>query len=282
MGIGPCSPSQEAVKVAYPILEDYFSRYAIWTKAYAPFTVQMKFGMVTFNGSGYVIATPAEQRMIAEWSARMLNELPEGNSSSGSSHVLSKQFSNETSCFSMAIHPDGKYQVESCTPGYTYPAPTGYLDANELIYLYRWYDGLYLFQERDANSTLSFIGNGTANASLADKISIDTLAMNVEAKAHAWASGGGLPSGAWAAQKLLAAQLGVPRDQVQIKGVESVDYPDTCLSAPKPNEACTQMVTSGLRFQLVAQGMLYEFHTDPAGYDLRQFGDPVQAPQGSG
>jgi hypothetical protein len=214
--------------------------------------------------------------MIAEWSARMLNELPEGNSSSGGSHVLSKQFGNGTSCFSMAIHPDGKYQVESCTPGFTYAAPTGYLDANELIYLYRWYDGLYLFQERDANGTLSFIGNGTVDATLADKISI------VEAKARGSVSGGGFPSGALAAQKLLSARLGIPLEQVQVKGVESIDYPDTCLSAPKPNEACTQMVTSGLRVQLVAQGLLYEFHTDPAGYDLRQFGDPVQAPQGSG
>jgi hypothetical protein len=278
MGIGPCSPSLDPVKVAYPILEDYFSRYAIWTKAYAPFIAQTKLGMVTFNGSGYVIATSAEQRMIAEWAARMLNELPEGNSSSGGSHVLSKQFSNETSCFSMAIHPDGKYQVESCTPSFAYSTPTGYLDANELIYLYRWYDGLYVFQERDANGTLSFIGNGTVDATLADKISIDAMAMNVEAKARGSVSGGGFPSAALAAQGLLSKQLGISWDQVQVRNVESLDYPDTCLGAPGPGEVCTTMPTPGYRIQLVAQGLLYEFHTDSGGYELRQYGEPIQAP----
>lgn len=278
MAIAPCPPSLAPVKVAYPILDDYFSRYAIWTKAYAPFIAQTKLGTVTFNGSGYVIATPAEQRMIAEWSARMLNELPEGNSSSGGSHVLSKQFSNETSCFSMAIHPDGKYQVESCTPGFTYPAPTGYLDANELIYLYRWFDGLAPFQERDAISTLSFIGNGTATATAAERISIDRMASNIEARARGAISGGGLPSAALAAQRLLSKQLGISWDQVQVRNVESLDYPDTCLGAPVPGEVCTTMPIPGYRIQLVAQGLLYEFHTDSGGYELRQYGEPIQAP----
>jgi hypothetical protein len=53
-----------------------------------------------------------------------------------------------------------------------------------------------------------------------------------------------------------------------------MDFPDSCLGAAKPGEVCEQVITSGLRVQLVSQGMLYVFHTDFAGYDLRQVGSP--------
>jgi hypothetical protein len=119
---------------------------------------------------------------------------------------------------------------------------------------------------------------------LADKLSIETLVFNIEGKAKGqnYTSGGGMPTPVFVAQKALAQQLGITTGEIQVKNIESVNFSDMCLEVPSPTEVCSQVVTSGYRLQLIAQGMLYEFHTDSAGYDIRQFGDPQPAPQGAG
>src|SRR6266545_380808 len=134
----------------------YTSRYPIWMKAYAPFIAQTPAGTVTFNGSGYVIATEAEQRMMAEWAIYMFSEIPE-SSTSGGGMPISGHFSSDNTCFDVAIYRDGRYRVESCLAGFTYPAPNGYLDANELLYFYRWADTLDSYQTVSAVDTLSFV-----------------------------------------------------------------------------------------------------------------------------
>jgi hypothetical protein len=286
MTFGYCPPSLAPVNVVYysnlpAYYNIYVSRYAVWQKAYAPFTAQTRVGTVTFNGSGYVNATPAEQRMMAEWAVTMFSELPE-SSTSGRTMPISTQFSEGNICFSMAVYREGRYHFDACSPNYAYAAPDGYLDANELLYFYRWLDNLQTYQEVTTKGTLSFAGDGITPAGLADKVSIETLVFNLDYRAHAYASGGGYPPTAFAAQKLLGRQLGISPEQVQIKNIESVDFPDSCLGAPNLNEVCAQVVTPGMRIMLVAQNMLYEFHTDAAGYDLRQFGSPQPAPQGGG
>ena len=261
----------------------YTSRYPIWMKAYAPFVAQTPAGTVTFNGSGYVIATPAEQRMMAEWAIYMFSEIPE-SSTSGGGMPISGIFRGDNICFDVAVYRDGRYRVESCLPGFTYPAPNGYLDANELLYFYRWADTLDSYQTVSAQSTLSFVNifrtDGLVAPTIAEKLSIETLLFNLESRARGQTptSGGGMPAAVFVAQRALAQQLAIPLDQTQIKGIETVDFPDACLGAAKPGEVCVQVITSGLRVQLVAQGMLYEFHTDIAGYDLRPFGNPQPAP----
>jgi len=263
MTFGYCPPTTTPVNIVYysnlpAYYNIYLSRYAIWQKAYAPFTAQTRVGAVTFNGSGYVTATPAEQRMMAEWAITMFSELPE-SSTSGRTMPISAQFSGANSCFSMAVYRDGHYRVDSCLSSYTYPAPDGYLDANELIYFYRWLDNLQPYQETTAAGTLSFVGDGSTAPGLADKVSIESMVLNIETRARANISGGGRPPAAYAAQNFLGRQLGMPPEQIQIAHVENVDFPDSCLGAPKPNEVCAQVVTSGLRVMLAAQGMVYEF-----------------------
>lgn len=261
----------------------YTSRYPIWMKAYAPFVAQTPAGTVTFNGSGYVIATPAEQRMMAEWAIYMFSEIPE-SSTSGGGMPISGRFSDEDTCFDIAVYRDGRYRVESCLSGFTYPAPNGYLDANELLYFYRWADSLDSFQTVTSLGTFSFVNifraGGLVAPTIADKLSIETLLFNLESRAKGQnpTSGGGMPAAVFVAQKALAQQFGIPVEQVQIEAVEAIEFPDSCLGAAKPGEICEQLLTSGLRVQLVAQGMLYVFHTDLAGYDLRPIGSPQPAP----
>ena len=264
----------------------YTSRYPIWMKAYAPFIAQTPAGTVTFNGSGYVIATAAEQRMMAEWAIYMFSEIPE-SSTSGGGMPISSHFSDDNTCFDVAVYRDGRYRVESCT-GFNYPAPNGYLDANELLYFYRWADSLDSYQTISESETLSFVNifrtDGLVAPTIADKLSIETLVLNLESRARGQnpTSGGGMPAAVFVAQSALAQQMGIPLDQTQIKAVENMDFPDSCLGAAKPGEVCAQVITSGLRVQLESQGMLYVFHTDFAGYDLRPFGSPQPAPPGAG
>jgi len=235
-----------------------------------------------------VIPTEAEQRMMAEWALYMFSEIPQDTGLSGGGMPISAHISGDNTCFDLAIYRDGRYRVESCLPGYAYPASNGYLDASELPHFYRWADHLDTFQNVTANGTWAFVNifhaDGLVPPTEADKVSIERLILTLEdrAKGKAYASGGGMPSAVFAAQKLLSIQLGVPLDQVYIKGLENQDFGDSCMGIPGPNEVCKAMVTPGLRIQLVAQGMLYEFHTDYAGYDLRQFGSPQPAPQGAG
>src|SRR5215212_1986666 len=296
MSYGSCPPDLPSGQwplstLAYAQLPEYTqaytSRYPIWMKAYAPFIAQTTAGTVTFNGSGYVIATPAEQRMMAEWAIYMFSEIPE-SSTSGGGMPISAIFRGDNICFDVAIYRDGRYRVESCLPGFTYPAPNGYLDANELLYFYRWADSLDSYQTVSAPGTLSFVNifrtDGLVAPTIADKLSIETLVLNLENRARGQTptSGGGMPAAVFVAQRALAQQLGLPHDQVQIKTIETMDFPDACLGAAKPGEFCVQEITSGLRVQLAAQGMLYEFHTDIAGYDVRPFSSPQPAPQGAG
>lgn len=286
MTFGACPPETAPASVAYysslpAYYEIYLSRYSIWQKAYAPFAAQTQVGSVTFNGDGYVIATPAEQRMMAEWAIAMFSELPE-SPTSGRTIPISAQYNEGNICFSMAIYREGRYRFESCSPLNPYAAPDGYLDADGLSYFYRWLDNLQPYQEATTNGVISFSGDGAAAAAPADKISIETMIFNLEYNAHAYASGGGYPPAAFAAQKLLGIQLGIPADQVRITKIDNVEFADTCRGAPNPDELCAQVVTRGLRIMLVVQNLQYEFHTDTAGYDLRQFGGPQLAPQGGG
>src|SRR5215208_2780437 len=189
--------------------KDYTSRYPIWMEAYAPFIAQTPAGTVTFNGSGYVIATAAEQRMMAEWAIYMFSEIPE-SSTSGGGMPISGIFRGDNICFDVAVYRDGRYRVESCLPGFAYPTPNGYLDANELLYFYRWADSLDSYQTVSDLGTLSFINifrtDGLVAPTIADKLSIETLVFNLErrAKGQNPTSGGGIPAGALVAQKALA------------------------------------------------------------------------------
>ena len=276
MDYGACG--EVAVTVAAQ-LDDYVSRYSIWMKAYAPFTVETPAGLITFNGKDFVIATEAEQRMIAEWAARMSEEVP-GHSMMADSIVLSNHVSVPDRCFDVTVYRDGHYLVFSCLPGPGTAGVPGYLDANELLYFYRWLDAYQPSENTTEQSKLVFTGQGSNILKIAEIVSMETLASNLAGRAQGYTSGGGLPSGALAAQKLLSIQLGIPLEQVQIKSVESVDFPDSCLGAPRSSEICTPVVTPGLRVSFAALGMVHEFHTDVEGYDLRLIGSSLPAPEG--
>jgi hypothetical protein len=58
----------------------------------------------------------------------------------------------------------------------------------------------------------------------------------------------------------LAAELGIARDQISVKSVEAVDWPDSSLGCPKPDMAYLSVVTPGHRVTLLANGKLHSVH----------------------
>ncbi len=59
----------------------------------------------------------------------------------------------------------------------------------------------------------------------------------------------------------LAQRLGLPESAINVRTVESVEWPDASLGCPRPGMMYAQVVTPGYRIVLEAGGKLYEYHT---------------------
>ena len=64
------------------------------------------------------------------------------------------------------------------------------------------------------------------------------------------------------AQKDLARRLNIDASDVKQKSVEDSDFPDMALGAAEDGEMSGQMITSGWRIKLEAQGQTYEYRAD--------------------
>jgi hypothetical protein len=65
-----------------------------------------------------------------------------------------------------------------------------------------------------------------------------------------------------AAKADLASRLGVGEDDINVKGVEFVEWPDSCLGVSQPDAVCAEVITPGYRIILEASAQAYEYHTD--------------------
>lgn len=188
-------------------------------------------------------------------------------------HISGDEF-----CHDVGIYNDDTYIVISCMPDFTYPAPTGKLDSNQSKFLHRWVEAFQAFDEPSIHGVVKFAGTGNTVPGIADKVSMQALISELEWSAHQYVHRGGYPSVVFHTRTVLSNQLNLWLDNSSILKFEATDFPDSCLGAPKPGEVCEPMVTQGFRIYLVAQGMLYEYHTDIFGYDIRPFGEPQIAP----
>lgn len=77
------------------------------------------------------------------------------------------------------------------------------------------------------------------------------------------------PGAALAAVQVLAQQLGLNLDQVEIVNVEPAEWPTACLGLSIPGEFCPEMVTPGYIVALLANDQSYVYHSDETGGNLR-------------
>jgi hypothetical protein len=71
------------------------------------------------------------------------------------------------------------------------------------------------------------------------------------------------------AAQSLAAELGMPADQVTVMQVEPRDWPDSSLGCPQPGMSYLQVITPGYRVVLAAGGRQYEYHTNNREHFVR-------------
>ena len=73
------------------------------------------------------------------------------------------------------------------------------------------------------------------------------------------------------ARKDLANRLKIDPADVKQRSVEDSDFPDMALGAAEDGEMSGQMITSGWRIQLEAQGKTYEYRADKNQVRLYKF-----------
>ena len=73
------------------------------------------------------------------------------------------------------------------------------------------------------------------------------------------------------ARKDLAKRLNINPSDVKQGSIEDSDFPDMALGAPEEGEMSGQMISSGWRIQLEAQGKTYEYRADRNQVRLYKF-----------
>ncbi len=58
-------------------------------------------------------------------------------------------------------------------------------------------------------------------------------------------------------------------DLIGLVSAELVDWPDACLGIQQSNVMCAQVITTGYKVILSANGAQYEFHTNETGDVVR-------------
>lgn len=181
-------------------------------------------------------------------------------------------------CYDIGVYADDSYIVISCLDDFIYPAPNGRLNEYQSKFLRRWVSTFQSFEDPSIHGLLKFSGVGGISPDYSDKISMQAMLEDLEWDAHGYVHKGGYPPVVFHARTVLSNRLNMWLDNSAILKFEAVDYPDSCLGVPKPGEICEQGVTQGFRIQFVVQRLLYEYHTDVFGYDIRPFGEPTIAP----
>lgn len=134
--------SKDSALVAAPsITKEQLQALSEWVQRYAAFEVETKAGRLMLNGFGVLVATEAEQRMLAEW-ARLNFELAQTGSldpAEGLVLAWSRQGGIAGFCDDLGVYLDGRVVVSNCKTGEE-PYPAFRLNATQLEQLYAWVD----------------------------------------------------------------------------------------------------------------------------------------------
>jgi len=71
------------------------------------------------------------------------------------------------------------------------------------------------------------------------------------------------------ARQILAQQLQLDLDEIEIVTVEAVEWPDACLGVYTADMMCAQVITPGYLVVLAVDGEQYEYHTNLDGSNVQ-------------
>ncbi len=191
VAIGRC---YEEVRLGAPFAgERRAADLAEFAATFAAFTADTPAGAITFNGSGTTEATPAQQRMIAEW-ARLVQVEAQGGRS-GASWGLAFAWHREGGiagfCDDLTVYVTGEVWATSCRGATPQDLAHFRLDAEELATLYNWVDTFQSFEYEQSDSAMAdsmtvrliFSGAGAQAASEAEQAAMIDFAQTLYTEA---------------------------------------------------------------------------------------------------
>ena len=84
------------------------------------------------------------------------------------------------------------------------------------------------------------------------------------------------PAAVHAAQEMLAAESGVPLEEITVRSISEMDWPDACLGLGTASEVCAAVITPGFAVTLVVEGETYEYRTNRDGSVIRRVEQMVE------
>lgn len=132
---GKCGETLAAAPTLVPASAE---KVTPWLQRFAAFEAETPAGIMSFHGFGPDVATPAEQRMMAEWAQLTFDAAQSGRT--GAAWGLAFSYHREGGiagfCDDVAVYLAGYADVTGCK-GQSATVP---LTASQLQKIYRWYD----------------------------------------------------------------------------------------------------------------------------------------------
>lgn len=78
------------------------------------------------------------------------------------------------------------------------------------------------------------------------------------------------PDVALTIQNRISEMLGVAVENIQIENIEKMDWPNSCLGLPEPDEVCAEVITPGWLLTFKINGAEYRYRVNENGTVIRQ------------
>jgi hypothetical protein len=76
-------------------------------------------------------------------------------------------------------------------------------------------------------------------------------------------------------RQLVAQELQVDVENVELVSVEAVEWPDACLGVYSADTMCAQVITPGYRVVVAVDDTQYEYHTNQDGSSIQLYTEPA-------
>jgi hypothetical protein len=183
---GKCGESLTASPAVTPAAVEQVTQ---WLGSYAPFDANTMAGKVSFHGFGPNVASPAEQRMLAEWAQLTYDIAQSGRTGAAWGLAFSYNRSGGIAgfCDNVAVYLAGYAQVSDCKGINTRIT----LTATQLEQVYSWFDGYRQIDYSESDPAVAdamtialFVpGRGSANADKSTIRAISDFATDLLAQA---------------------------------------------------------------------------------------------------
>jgi len=192
---GPCDGPTMAGELAF---EERAEDLEYFVNQFASFAAETPAGMVEFSGQGDVVATVAEQRMIAEWAQLAAMEAAAGRSDENWGLIFTwhREGGIAGFCEDVAVYVTGVAHATSCAGNEPQELGQARLNANQLAAAFNWVDTLQSFEYEHTDPatadalTIRIVFSGTGNSEVTeeDRQAIEALAVEALAQAQAGTS----------------------------------------------------------------------------------------------